>query len=69
MPDLLIVEQYVGLPDGLVRNAEHFDAAVLGRVPAQFVVDPGLEHSRNVRTYIMLVTTSSMTGSVGHYCC
>ena len=40
---LLVVQQYIRLPDGSVRQPDYFNAAVQDRVPYQLVVNPRLE--------------------------
>ena len=41
--DRPVVEEHVGLPDAVGRNAHVLDVAVVARVPAQVVVRPFLE--------------------------
>ena len=45
--DLLVVETDVGPPDVIGRHVQHVDAAVLGRLPCQFVIVPVLQKQKS----------------------
>ena len=54
MRGLLVVEQDIRLPDGVIRQPDYFQSAVDGRVPAQVEVDPRLSSQHIQATYIQV---------------